>query len=135
MVLLIPVFYFAVKVLFSYLLPAFWRTFAWGMLVQVFQIISFYCILQSLGIHQLALPYLFIFMLSSVVAVLPLTIGGLGAREMVFLWGAQTFGLANDTAVMASFLFYITMLGASSFGLYFVFSDPLKNSQLQPSYE
>jgi hypothetical protein len=133
MIVLVPVFYFAVKWLFVYLLPVFWSTFVWGILVQCCQVISFYCILQSIGIHPPVLPYLFIFLLSSVVAVLPFTIGGLGVREMVFLWGAQTFGLANDAAVLAGFLFYIIMLIVSSFGLYFIFADPLKNSQLYHS--
>jgi glycosyltransferase 2 family protein len=128
MVLLVPVFYLSVKFLFPYLLPAFWSTFAWGVAVQVFQVVTFYCILQALGIHQQLPEYALIFLVASVVAVLPFTIGGLGAREMVFLWGAHLFHLDNTSAVMASALFYLTTVVASSFGGYFVFADPLKTA-------
>lgn len=132
MILLVPLFYFAVKIFFPYLLPAFWSTFAWGVAVQVFQVVTLYCLLKALGIHQYTQEYALIFLISSVVAVLPFTIGGLGAREVVFLWGANLFALDHTIAVMTSALFYGTTVVASAFGSYFVFADPLKTVPAQP---
>jgi uncharacterized membrane protein YbhN (UPF0104 family) len=126
--LCIPVFYLLVKTFFPYFLSGFVPTFAWGMVVQVFQVACMYCVLQALHIHTHIEHYLLIFQISSVVAVLPFTIGGLGAREVVFLWGAQIFGLDHTVSVMASLLFYGSMVASSLPGLPFIFIDPLKSN-------
>jgi glycosyltransferase 2 family protein len=127
-VLCIPVFYLLVKIFFPYFLPGFMPTFAWGMVVQLFQVACMFCCLQALHIHTHIEHYLLIFQISSVVAVLPFTIGGLGAREVVFLWGAQIFGLDHTVSVMASLLFYGSMVVSSLPGLPFIFIDPLKTN-------
>lgn len=123
----IPVFFLAVKLYFPYFLKSFNITYLWAIAVQVFQLACMVAIIKGLHITTEEDVYLLMFMISSVVAVLPFTIGGLGAREMVFLWGAEHFHLDINTAVMASVLFYLTTLVSSFFGLPFVFSDPLKN--------
>lgn len=124
----IPVFYLAVKIFFPYFLPGFLPTFAWGMAVQIFQVVCMYCILQALHIHTHTEHYMLIFLISSVVAVLPFTIGGFGGREVVFLWGAQIFGLDHTVAVTASLLFYGSTVTSSLPGLPFIFIDPLKSN-------
>jgi glycosyltransferase 2 family protein len=126
-VLAIPVFYFTVKLFFSYFIPAFWTTFAWGMAVQLFQLLTMFCVLKALHIQGNGDAYMLIFLISSVVAVLPFTIGGLGAREIVFIWGAQFFFFDNTVSVMASALFYLVTVVSSLFGILFIFFDPLKN--------
>jgi uncharacterized membrane protein YbhN (UPF0104 family) len=124
----IPLFYFIVKFFFPYFLPGFLPSFSWGMAVQVFQVACMYCILQALHIHSHNEHYMLIFLISSVVAVLPFTIGGLGAREVVFLWGAQIFGLEHIVSVMVSLLFYGATVVSSLPGLPFIFIDPLKTN-------
>jgi glycosyltransferase 2 family protein len=124
----IPLFYILVKIFFPDFLPGFFPTFAWGMAVQVFQVVCMYCILKALHIHTHIEQYMLIFLISSVVAVLPFTIGGLGAREVVFLWGAQIFGLDHTVSVMASLLFYGATVVSSLPGLPFIFIDPLKTN-------
>ena len=44
--------YFVVRFYFKDFLPGFWSTFGWGLLVQLTQIISVYCILLSLGLRH-----------------------------------------------------------------------------------
>jgi glycosyltransferase 2 family protein len=129
----IPVFYFLVKIFFSYFLPGFFPTFAWGLAVQIFQVVCMYCILQALRIQTHTENYMLIFLISSVVAVLPFTIGGLGAREVVFLWGAHIFGLDHTLSVMASLLFYGATVASSLPGLPFIFIDPLKTNTPKPA--
>jgi glycosyltransferase 2 family protein len=132
----IPVFYLVIKKFFPYFLPGFAPTLAWGMAVQVLQIVCMYCILQALHIHAHTENYILIFLISSVVAVLPFTIGGFGAREVVFLWGAQLLGLDHTTSIMASLLFYGTTVTSSLPGLPFIFIDPLKsNTPTTPSQQ
>ena len=129
----IPVFYFLIKIFFPYFLPGFFPTFAWGLAVQIFQVVCMYCILQALHIQTHTENYMLIFLISSVVAVLPFTIGGLGAREVVFLWGAHIFGLDHTVSVMASLLFYGATVASSLPGLPFIFIDPLKTNTPKPA--
>lgn len=131
-VIAVPLLYYTVRLFFAYLLPAFWPTFVWGVGVQLLQVVTMFCILKALHIEVHLFQYILIFLVSSVVAVMPFTIGGLGAREMVFLWGATFFHLDNTISVVASGLFYFTTVLSSSFGLPYVFLDPLKQKQAQP---
>lgn len=129
----IPAFYFLVKIFFPYFLPGFFPTFFWGIAVQLLQVACMYCVLRALHIHAHTEQYMLIFLISCVVAVLPFTIGGLGAREVVFLWGAHIFGLDHTVSVMASLLFYGAMVASSLPGLPFIFIDPLKTNTPKPA--
>jgi glycosyltransferase 2 family protein len=121
-------FYFFVKILFRSFTKVFTSTLLLGIFVQVLQVLCVYCTMASIGIPFETHPYILIFLLSSIVAILPFTIGGLGAREIVFLWGSKQFGLDIHQAVYISILFYLITLLISAVGLFWVFNDPLKNS-------
>jgi len=135
-ILAVLAFFFIIKFWLKDFIPGFLPTLFLGIIVQAFQVICAYLIMAALGIPAHATEYVFIFLISSVVAVLPLTIGGLGAREVVFLEGSRYFGLAQETSVVISLLFYLITLVTSAFGLFFVFHDPLqekkKDSLLSP---
>lgn len=49
--------------------------------------------------------------------------GGLGAREVVFLYGAEQFNMDPHVAVLISLLFYCTSAILSFTGLYFVMNS------------
>jgi uncharacterized membrane protein YbhN (UPF0104 family) len=87
---------------------AFGRT-SWEALgVQGAQVLCAWALLAALGAaHGPVLPYLLVFLASSIAAVLPLTVGGLGARELTFLYGAKLFALSVPVAVSVSVLFYV----------------------------
>jgi uncharacterized membrane protein YbhN (UPF0104 family) len=85
--------------------------------------------MQSIGIHHFFLEFQLLFLLSSIVAIFPFTIGGLGAREIVFLWGAQQFGLQQAEAVYISLLFYLITVLVSLIGLVWVFRSPFGNNE------
>lgn len=93
---------------FSEFRSAFGRT-SWEALgVQGAQVLCAWALLAALGAaHGPVLPYLLVFLASSIAAVLPLTVGGLGARELTFLYGAQLFALSGPVAVSVSVLFYV----------------------------
>lgn len=128
--------YFIIKFWLKDFIRSFLPTLLLGTLVQASQVVCVYFIMSALGIPAHVSEYIFIFLISSVVAVLPLTIGGLGAREVVFLEGSKYFGLAQETSVVISLLFYLITLATSSIGLYYVFNDPMnqknKDSSLSP---
>lgn len=87
---------------------AFGRT-SWEALgVQGAQVLCAWALLAALGAAGgPVLPYLLVFLASSIAAVLPLTVGGLGARELTFLYGAKLFALSVPVAVSVSVLFYV----------------------------
>jgi uncharacterized membrane protein YbhN (UPF0104 family) len=66
------------------------------------------------------MDYLSLFMASSVVAVLPITIGGIGARELVFILGHQWLPVDQEKAVAFSFLFFLVTAFSSLSGLIFI---------------
>ena len=51
--------------------------------------------------------YLFLFFLSAIAGSVPITLGGVGAREVVFMWGALYLGVDENSAVALSLLFYV----------------------------
>lgn len=75
--------------------------------VQIAQGISALGIAMALGAGNDWVPYTFLFLVSSAVAMLPLTIGGTGARELTFMWGANILHTNPETAVALAFLFYL----------------------------
>jgi uncharacterized membrane protein YbhN (UPF0104 family) len=103
--------------LFGEFRMAFGRT-SWEALgVQGAQVLCAWALLAALGAsHGPVLPYLLVFLASSVAAVLPLTVGGLGARELTFLYGAKLFALSVPVAVSVSVLFYVITAAVSLVG-------------------
>ena len=71
-------FYVVLKKYFADFVEGFGSTLFLGLLVQLSQVICAYLIMAALNIPAHVTEYIFLFLVSSVVAVLPLTIGGLG---------------------------------------------------------
>ena len=92
-----------------------------ALLVQSMQVISVIILLYALNHDGKFAPYLFMFLASSLVAIFPFTVGGLGARELVFVYGAQYFNMDQHLAVIISLLFYCISAILSLSGIYFVF--------------
>lgn len=109
---------------FGYILPVFWKSNGLSALVQLAQLGCVLMILQALKIEVATVEYLFIFLISSIVSVLPLTIGGIGSRELVFLYGALWLGLQEDVSVGISMLFFMITALVSLGGLWFHFRKP-----------
>jgi uncharacterized membrane protein YbhN (UPF0104 family) len=120
------VYYIFVRKLFPSFIKSFFSTLWLGLAVQLLQVLSVYCLIASINISAHTNQYIFLFLLSSIVAILPFTIGGLGAREVVFLWGSQQFMLDSHQSIYISILFYIITVITSLVGLRWVYKDPLK---------
>lgn len=130
--LAVVVFYYIINRWLKDFIRSFLPTLFLGIAVQASQVVCVYLIMAALGIPAHVMEYVFIFLISSVVAVLPLTIGGLGAREVVFLEGSRYFGLAQETPVVISLLFYLITLVTSAVGSFYVFNDPLRQKKKDP---
>jgi len=89
--------------------------------VQSMQVIATILILYALHFDGKFSPYLLMFLLSSLVAVIPFSAGGLGLREVGNIYGAQVFALDPHLAVLLSLLFYFISAALALMGAYFVF--------------
>src|SRR5215203_184020 len=123
----IIIFYLIIRSFFKDFLPGFFPTFLLGLLVQFLQVICVYFIMRSLKISLIQSEWIFIFLASSAISVLPISLGGgLGTREVVFAEGANFFHLKPELGVLISLLFYFNNLISSVWGAYFIFVNPLK---------
>jgi hypothetical protein len=112
----IPAFWLLQKVLFPNFLPSFWKGIIWSLVGQLSQMASVFCLLLALGVQDKFLAYQAVFLLSSIVAVLPLTIGGVGARELVVVYAHSYAGIQETEAVAFSLLFFLISAAVSLSG-------------------
>jgi len=121
--ILLPFGYYLVMVLLKKWTPYFYSLFPithlQSFIVQGSQVLATIFILLAIAPEAVNMQYLFLFLVSSIVSVIPFTIGGAGARELTFMYGAQFMTLQMDTAVTLSLLFYLITLVVSFFGIFF----------------
>ena len=120
LIALFPLYFYLHKKLFRSLSEDLSKTTFLAFVVQLLQLLSAYAIFKALGLNDHTIEYLTLFLVSSVVAVLPLTIGGVGAREFTFLYGLKILGLDPSAGVAFSFLFFLITLLSSAIGLFFL---------------
>jgi uncharacterized membrane protein YbhN (UPF0104 family) len=99
--------------------PHIFKILGLSLLVQLFQIISIILIISALGIKSHYIEYILIFLISSVAAMLPLSIGGMGIRELVFLAGSGFLFTDEKSAIAISLIFYLISVFSSLPGALF----------------
>jgi len=102
----------------------FWKGSFLSLVVQGAQLLSALFLLWSLHAEQDNLGYLVVFLISSVAAVLPLTIGGMGSREITFYYGSLWLGLDQTISLGISLLFFALTALVSFTGVYYHFRQP-----------
>lgn len=96
--------------------------------VQGAQAIATLGLVFALGQQSHWADYIILFLASSLVAMVPMTIGGAGAREITFLYGSRYLDIDPEKAVAIAFLFYLVSTSVSFLGIIF----SLKNKILVP---
>jgi uncharacterized membrane protein YbhN (UPF0104 family) len=125
-----PYFWIAVPAgltLFALVIRRFFRTLyrciaqttLLSLAVQSLQVLSAFLILKAIGGEEREFEYLFVFLISSIVAMLPVSIGGVGLRELTFLYGSRVLSLDVSLSVALSLTFYIITAFVSLWGIYF----------------
>jgi len=132
--ILIPAIYGFYLVVLKYFLKSFLNIHAglfwWSLALQGMQFISAIMILASFHQSTDLFDYLFLFFVSAIATALPITIGGIGAREMVFLVGAKMMGLDNEMCIALSLMFFLLSAIISLGGLYWVFFPPFRRETI-----
>lgn len=115
-----PLYYIFLRLFFSSFLSIYWTSNVYSLMVQLLQLASIMMILWALKIDNLYVEYCMLFMLSTFAAMLPLTIGGIGAREAVFVYLPPLIGssISEDTAIALSLLFFVISASVSLCGAF-----------------
>jgi len=121
------VFWWIIKTYFPYTRNAFWGALAYSFALQTGQLVAVLCILRAMHVELQEIAYLFVFLISSIVSVVPLTLGGIGSREVTFLYGSKWLGLHADTAIAVSFVFFLLTALVSLLGIVYHIKKPELN--------
>ncbi len=111
--------YLVFRKYFNYFSETFSKTTLQSFGVQITQTVAAFIIFRAIGGTEHVTEYLFIFLLSSIVAMLPITIGGVGSREITFLYGAQLMHLDVNTSIAMSLMFYLITAFVSFWGVFY----------------
>lgn len=127
--LLYLLYYFVLRFFLKSFLPIHLGLFGWSMLLQIMQLFSAVFILYAFHQFTDISPYLFLFFFSAIATALPITIGGFGARELVFLLGADYLHLDTELSIALSLMFFILSALISFGGIYWVFFPPFRKEK------
>lgn len=80
-------------------------------------------ILQQLNINLFNIPILFgyitLFFVSNIISIIPISINGIGLRELTFFYGAPLLGLDQEQGIALGISYFIVCLLMSLNGLFF----------------
>lgn len=103
--------------------PLYTPLIGWSLMVQSIQVIGVLGILWMLDVPGDWTGYCFLFLVSSILAALPISYGGAGAREIAFFYGAEWLTIPSATAVAVSLIFYAASLIVSLSGMRYSFKQ------------
>lgn len=124
LLLAIPTWLGFLYLFFRSSLPIFIPSLTISLLVQLVQVLQAWILLAGLQVSNGWLAYALVFLLSSLATLIPVTIGGLGARELVFVFAASYLGISQEIAVTFSLLFFLTNVMCSLPGIFVRNSKP-----------
>jgi uncharacterized membrane protein YbhN (UPF0104 family) len=106
--LVVLCFYFILRMINGNFVRSFFPVLGRAFVVQSLQMITAIVILFALGLNISGSTgdYIFLFFLSAIMGSIPITLGGIGVRELTLFIGAQYLGLNENIAVSLSLLFY-----------------------------
>jgi len=114
------IYYLVVMKFFKEFGRHFFTGHAKAVLVQSLQVMTIIMILLGQDFSGKFAPYLLAFLISAIAAVVPVTIGGAGARELVFQKSADYFHIDVGLGIYISISFYLISLLVALSGIYYL---------------
>lgn len=114
------IYYIIVKKFFSEFGHHFFKGHAKAVLVQSLQVLCIIMVLLGQDFNGKFAPYLLSFLISALAAVVPITVGGAGAREAIFQKMSGIFNMDVGLAVFLSISFYLISLVVALAGIYYL---------------
>ncbi len=124
----IPSLYLVHRIVAAQFLPLFGSTTILSLGVQAIQLLCAWSLLMSMDLTAATGAYLTVFLVSSLVAVLPISIGGIGLRELVFVTAAGFAPISRDGSVAFSLLFFVVTAVVSLPGALVTLDSPKERS-------
>ncbi|MCF8234206.1 MAG: flippase-like domain-containing protein [Bacteroidales bacterium] len=115
------VHYLFIRYLFPHFVKILPVTVSQSFVIQTSQLITALMILFAFGNYDHLMQYLLLFLISSIVSTIPISVGGVGVREITFLYGAELMQLNINQSVALSFMFYLMTVVVSLSGIYYSF--------------
>ncbi len=108
----------ALWILMRYVFQSFWEARVpvtlWSIAVQSVQVVCAFAILRAFGVEAHYMIYFVLFLASSLASMLPISLGGVGLRELVFLYASQYLPI-DETSAISLGLMYFAIIALSSF--------------------
>jgi hypothetical protein len=82
-----------------------------------------YFIWLAYGVDDHFGVYFVLFLVSSIAAMLPISFGGVGLRELVFLYASALFPIEETAAVALGLAFFLITAGSSFIGVFLRLPD------------
>ena len=122
--ILIFIAYLVVKKLFAAYANIYWKSVFQSIIVQVIQIAAILSIVLTLNIDLRSALSIssFVFLISSIATAIPVFLGGMGAREVVFATMFPMFSIPPSDGVWIAVLFSFVVIISSLPGLFLGFS-------------
>ncbi|MEI6140705.1 MAG: lysylphosphatidylglycerol synthase transmembrane domain-containing protein [Mariniphaga sp.] len=128
--LIYGLYIFVLKYFFKSFLKIHAGLFWWSMALQLMQFVAALFILISFHQTNDLFDYLFLFFVSAIATAIPITIGGFGAREIVFLLSAKVLLLNNELCIALSLMSFLLSAIISFGGVYWVFFPPFRKESV-----
>ncbi len=117
------IFYFVHRIFFIEFKTSFFKNFIYSLIIQILQLFTFISILITLGINYKLIDLSILFFISSIISVIPISVGGIGLRELTFLYGSEFIHISPAPVIMAGFLFFVVNLLSSLIGGFFILKE------------
>lgn len=117
-ILAIPALIVLIRLAFQSFTSVISSAILYSLLVQIGQIICAWFILLAYGVTDHYLIYFVLFLVSSIAAMLPLSFGGVGLRELVFLYASAVFPIDETAAVALGLAFFLITALSSFIGVF-----------------
>jgi uncharacterized membrane protein YbhN (UPF0104 family) len=121
------IYYVVVRIFFKEFGKHFFKGHAKAVVVQTFQVLTIIMVLLGQDFTGKFAPYLLAFLVSALAAVVPINIGGAGARELVFQKSAGFFHIDASLGIYLSISFFLISLLVALSGIYYL----IRPSRLQ----
>jgi uncharacterized membrane protein YbhN (UPF0104 family) len=120
------IYYFVAYRFFKDYTKYFFAAHAKALLLQSLQLLSVVCVIlgqpdfHQAGFHGKFSPYLLSFLISALSSVIPISVGGAGFREAIFMKLSTVFAMNSSLAVFIASSFYLLCLVVALLGIYYV---------------
>ncbi|PWW81452.1 TIGR00374 family protein [Prosthecochloris marina] len=130
-----PLSWLLTRLLYKQFNSIFLITAGESILIQAAQALSAWLILLALSVPSNHIDYLAIFLVSTVAVVLPITVGGAGAREITFFYLLQPLGLDTNSGVALSLIFFAIGALSALIGMFLQGRAGEKHEKGKKNYE